>query len=166
MNFAIKEVDYNNDDFKFLCKKLDDFQNELFPERKNLDMTALAGLEKLKKVILIYDGDKVVASGGLKPVNRECAELARMYTDESYRGQGLAKIIIKEIINYAKNSGYKKVILDTWKDSESARKLYQSLGFKEREAFDKETFKNSFSTYDETIQEKIQDKLVFMEIDI
>lgn len=52
------------------------------------------------------------------------------------------------------------------KDSISARKLYASLGFKERPPFDEKTFQNSFSTYDKTIQEKIQSKLVFMELDI
>lgn len=100
----------------------------------------------------------------MKPVNDNTAELARMYTDNTYRGQGLAKIIIKEIINYAKTKGYKKIILDTWKDSTSARKLYNSLGFKERQPFDTKTFQNSFSIYDDSIQNKIQEKLVFMEM--
>ena len=31
MEYVIREVKYNNIDFKNLCKKLDDFQNEVFP---------------------------------------------------------------------------------------------------------------------------------------
>lgn len=166
MNYKIKEIDFNNVDFKNLCKKLDDFQNDIFPERISLKMSALDGLEKLEKIFLMCDGNKVIACGALKPVNDSTAELARMYTDNNYRGQGLAKIIIKKIINYAKTQGYKKIILDTWKESSSARNLYISLGFKERPPFDTKTFQNSFSTYDENIQSKIQEKLVFMELDI
>lgn len=165
-NYEIKEVDFNNIDFKDLCKKLDDFQNDIFPERVSLKMRALDGLEKLEKILLMYDENKIIACGALKPVNDNTAELARMYTDNNYRGQGLAKNIIKEILKYAKTKGYKKIILDTWKDSTSARNLYASLGFKERPPFDGKTFQNSFSTNDESIQNKIQEKLVFMEMDI
>lgn len=166
MNYEIKEVLYSNLDFKKLCKKLDDFQNNIFSERASLKMSALDGLEKLEKILLMYDENKVIACGAIKPVSDSTAELARMYTDADYRGQGLAKQIIQEIIDYAKRKGYKKIILDTWKDSTSARKLYSSLGFRERPPFDAKTFQNSFSTYDETIQNKIQEKLVFMELDI
>lgn len=166
MEYIIKEVNYDNIDFQRLCQKLDDFQNLIFPERVNLPMSALDGLEKLEKILLIYDGNLAIASGGLKPVNDEIAELSRMYTDNNYRGQGLAKILIQKILDYAKEKGYKKIILDTWQESQSARKLYTSLGFKERLPFDEKTFQNSFATQDETIQTKIQSKLVFMELEI
>lgn len=166
MEYIIKSVKYDNKDFLKLCQKLDDFQNEIFPERINLNMSALDGLNKLEKIFIIYDGDCAIATGGLKPLNKQTAELARMYTNDNYRGQGLAKTIIKEIIKYAKEKGYKKLILDTWKDSVSAQKLYISLGFKVRPPFDEKAFQNSFSTHDKNIQEKIQSKLVFMELDI
>lgn len=166
MQYEIKEVNYDNEDFKNLCRRLDDFQNDIFPERVSLNMSALDGLQKLEKVLIMYDGKEAIASGALKPVNADTAELARMYTSELYRGQGIAKKMIKEIIAYAKIKGYKKIILDTWKESTSARNLYTSLGFKERPPFDAKTFQNSFSTYDKSIQDKIQEKLVFMELDL
>lgn len=166
MKYEIREANYNDKDFISLCKKLDDFQNQIFPERISLNMNALDGLEKLEKVFLMYDGKEIIASGALKPVNEDIAELARMYTNEPYRGQGLAKEIIKQIIKYAKTRNYKKIILDTWKDSTSARKLYSSLGFQEKPPFNTKTFQTSFSTYNENIQNIIQEKLVFMELDI
>lgn len=166
MDFIIKEVNYDNSEFQKLCQKLDEFQNEIIPERVELKLNALNGLEKLEKIFVIYNGNEAIACGGLKPLNNEVAELARMYTNSNYRGRGLAKIIIGRIIEYAKNKGYKKLILDTWKKSDSARMLYTSLGFKETEPFDATAFKNSFSTCDENIQKIIVDKLVFMELDI
>ncbi len=166
MNLVIKEENYNNIAFQTLCQKLDDFQNELYPERTKLKLSALDGLEKLEKIYVIYNENEAIACGGIKPLNNEVAELARMYTSSSYRGQGLAKIIIERIIEYAKEKGYKKIILDTWKKSESAKRLYMSLGFKETIPFDTNAFKNSFSTNDENIQKQIQNNLVFMELDI
>lgn len=156
MKYEVKEVPANNEDFLDLCKRLDDFQNEIIPERVNLGMSALQGLEKLEVIYLMYDGKKAIACGGLKKVNDETAELARMYTDADYRGQGLAKVIVEKVVIYAKSVGYKRLILDTWMKSKSARKLYQDMGFKEREAFDANTFKNSFSTYDDEIQKRIE----------
>lgn len=163
MKYEVKEAAANNEDFRDLCKRLDDFQNEIIPERVNLGMSALQGLEKLEVIYLMYDGKKAIACGGLKRVNDDTAELARMYTDDDYRGQGLAKVICDKVMTYAKSAGYKRIILDTWVKSKSARRLYESMGFKEREAFDANTFKNSFSTYDDEIQKRIEDKLVFME---
>lgn len=163
MDFEIKEVSYENSDFRNLCIKLDKFQNNLVPQREVLGFTALDGLEKLQKILIVYDNDKAIASVALKPVDTNTAEVARVYTDEEYRGKGLAKILIKEIVEFAKKQGYKKIVLDTWKDSSSARNLYKKLGFIEIPMFDIDTLKNSFSIDDEDKLKKIQELLVFME---
>lgn len=163
MDFEIKEVSYKNSDFRNLCIKLDKFQNNLVPQREVLGFTALDGLEKLQKILIVYDNDKAIASVALKPVDTNTAEVARVYTDEEYRGKGLAKILIKEIVEFAKKQGYKKIVLDTWKDSSSARNLYKKLGFIEIPMFDIDTLKNSFSIDDEDKLKKIQELLVFMQ---
>ncbi len=166
MEYLIKEVNYDNLDFKNLCIKLDQFQNKIIPWRAELGLTALAGLEKLEKILLIYDNDKAIASASLKPVDKTTGEIARVYTDEKYRGKGVAKILINKVIEFAKKSGYKRLVLDTWKNSVSARKLYEKMGFIEIPMFDIETLKNSFSTNDEDKLRRIQELLVFMQKDI
>lgn len=164
MEFEIKEVNYDNNDFKNLCRKLDEFQNIIVPQRVKLGFTALDGLEKLQIILLAYDKNKVIACAALKPVNNVTAEVARVYTNEEYRGNGLAKILINKIIEFAKKHGYKKLVLDTWKDSTSARKLYERLGFVEIPMFDISTLKNSFCVEDEYKLKEIQKLLVFMEM--
>lgn len=163
MEYIIKEVNYDNLDFKNLCVKLDEFQNDIVPERVNLGFTALDGLEKLQRVLLIYDNDRAIASAALKPVNETTAEVARIYTDEEYRRKGLAELLINKITEIAKGKGYKKLNLDTWKDSIAARKLYEKIGFIEIPMFDIETLKNSFAINDEDKLRKIQELLVTME---
>ena len=71
---------------------------------------------------------------------------------------------INKIIEFAKKEGYKKLVLDTWKDSTSARKLYENLGFIEIPMFDIATLKNSFCVEDEYKLKEIQKLLVFMEM--
>ena len=121
------------------------------------------GLEKLQRVLLIYDNDRAIASAALKPVNETTAEVARIYTDEEYRRKGLAELLINKITEIAKGKGYKKLNLDTWKDSIAARKLYEKIGFIEIPMFDIETLKNSFAINDEDKLRKIQELLVTME---
>ena len=140
--------------------------NNIVPERVNLGFTALAGLERLQKIIVMYDNNKAIACASLKPVNEITCEIARIYTLEEYRGKGLAKLLMNKIIEFAKESGYSKMVLDTWKDSISARALYKKMGFIEIPMFDIETLKNSFSMNDENKLKKIQELLVFMERDI
>ncbi len=81
MKFEIKEVNYDNNDFKNLCRKLDEFQNIIVPQRVKLGFTALDGLEKLQIILLAYDKNKAIACATLKPVNNVMAEVARVYTN-------------------------------------------------------------------------------------
>lgn len=165
MEYEIKEVSYDNLDFRKLCVKLDEFQNVIVPERVELGFSTLKGLEKLQKILVMYDKDIPIASVALKPIKDGVTEVARVYTEEKYRGNGLAKILIEKIIQFAREQGYEKVILDTWKRSSSARRLYEKLGFTEIPMFDSDTLKNSFSikNEDENKIRQVQELLVFME---
>jgi len=78
MKYIIKEVNYNDVDFKKLCAELDEFQNKIIPWRIELGVSGLSGLEKLQKVLLMYDGDKVIASAALKPIDETTAEIANV----------------------------------------------------------------------------------------
>lgn len=160
MEYEIKEVSYHDLDFRKLCEKLDEFQNEIVPERVNLEVIALSGLEKLQKILVMYDKDIPIASVALKPISESVAEVARVYTDEKYRRNGLARILIDEIVQFAKEQGYEKLILDTWKRSSSARRLYEKLGFREILMDNKEELETLFSLGE---LKQIQELLVFME---
>lgn len=166
MKYIIKEVNYNDVDFKKLCAELDEFQNKIIPWRTELGVSGLSGLEKLQKVLLMYDGDKVIVSAALKPIDETTAEIARVYTEEQYRGKGLAQVLVNRIIEFAKDFGYKKLVLDTWKESVSARKLYSKMGFKEVPIFGIEVLEESCSTKDKEMLKKALDALVYMEKDI
>jgi putative acetyltransferase len=58
-------------------------------------------------------------------------ELKRLYVRKPYRGFGLGRQLTEAVLDAARRRGYSCVLLDTLNDMESARALYQELGFQD-----------------------------------
>ncbi len=58
-------------------------------------------------------------------------EMKRLYVRERFRRTGLGRQLAEAILDYARLAGYACVLLDTLDEMESARALYQELGFEE-----------------------------------
>ncbi len=161
--YKIKEVKYSNKDFMNLCKKIDDYQNNLIPERKNWGFSSLDNIESLEKILLMYDKEKAVASASIRKVDNNTAELCSIYTEEDYRNRGISTLLINKLIRYLRNNNYKKLILYTLKGSVPAISLYNKLGFVEVDIEEKEEDVDHMSYLDDSVLEEIDKYTVYME---
>jgi ribosomal protein S18 acetylase RimI-like enzyme len=62
-------------------------------------------------------------------------EMKRLYVRTAFRGMGIGRRLVEAIIEGAQQSGYSTMLLDTLSDMESARALYQEVGFVETEPY-------------------------------
>ena len=82
-------------------------------------------------LLLLKNKNGFIGCVGLRKINEEISEMKRMYVKKEFRGKGLSKELIKELIRQAKELKYKSIRLDTLPQMKEAIHLYSSFGFKE-----------------------------------
>lgn len=63
----------------------------------------------------------------------ECAEMQKLYLDDSVKGRGYSKELISLAETWARQAGYKKLYLETHSNLKVAMRLYEKSGFRQIE---------------------------------
>lgn len=86
-------------------------------------------------LLMVRVGEELAGCCALRPLDAvdypNACELKRLYVRQGFRGKGVGRHLVEAILDCARLAGYDCMLLDTLDDMESARTLYQDLGFEE-----------------------------------
>jgi ribosomal protein S18 acetylase RimI-like enzyme len=66
----------------------------------------------------------------LYPLEKETVEIKNIAVDEKYQGKGIGTILLRDAMEKAKLSGFRKMIIGTGNSSVGQLYLYQKVGFR------------------------------------
>ena len=114
-----------NDEENFRITPLDDF-NSTFPTKNKEDSFTLgAYYENILTGVVSFSRD-----GNDREKLRHKGILFRMYVSNEYRGKGIAKKLIVELIKRVENSkDIEQINLTVISNNDNAKKLYEKFGF-------------------------------------
>lgn len=105
------------------------------PELDHLSTFYDANPEKRVYFVVLNGEEKVVGGIGIAEFAgiENCAEMQKLYLDDSAKGKGYSKELVRLAEDWARSAGYQNLYLETHTNLEVARKLYEKLGFAEIE---------------------------------
>ena len=148
MEIEIREI--QNDDFQI--KSVQDFLYEQIrieygigpmPEF-HYDIEGLKEyyvLPKRNGFFAAYDGERIVATAGIRAYDKDyeffkgqyteenTASIWRIMVDKDYRRMGLARSLVKTLEDFTKKEGYEQIYLNTHRYLEAALPFWRSLGY-------------------------------------
>jgi len=87
------------------------------------------------RLYLLYCDDKLAGSIGLRKLDHENCEMKRLYVRPEFRGCGLGSLLVRKLLDDAREIGYHCMLLDTLPFLETAIKMYRSMGFYEIDCY-------------------------------
>jgi GNAT superfamily N-acetyltransferase len=79
--------------------------------------------------LVIYDDEKAVACGGLRPLDAETGEIKRMFVTAAARRHGHARRLLAELEGLARDAGQSRIRLLTTELLPEALELYRRSGY-------------------------------------
>ncbi len=93
-------------------------------------------VNKIQYWLSIID-DVALGCVGLQAIDENHAEIKTLHVLQSVRGKGIGTALMERLLKFAVEHNYKRISLETGKSDgfEPSRRLYQSMGFSQCEAF-------------------------------
>jgi len=117
-----------HEDFIHLVSRLDKLLAEM-DGREHAYYNQFNKIDKIRHVVLAYDGETPVSCGAIKEYDAETMEVKRMFTRDDYRGKGFASQVLAELESWAHELRYAKCILETGRRLPDAVRLYKKGGY-------------------------------------
>jgi GNAT superfamily N-acetyltransferase len=86
-------------------------------------------------LILCVVGQRAAGCIGVRPWQARTCEMKRLYVREEFQGRGCGFFLAAQAIEWARQAGYDRMLLDTLPAMTAAQRLYERLGFREVDAY-------------------------------
>ncbi|MEP5340016.1 MAG: GNAT family N-acetyltransferase [Algibacter sp.] len=127
---TIKRTNSDDLDFQKLVKELDIDLGVYYKEEKSF-YGKLNTIDKIKYAVVAFDEkDNPVGCGGIKAYSKAEMEIKRMYVPSSFRGKGIATLVLKELEHWSSELNFKTCILETLKEKPYTIKFYEKNNYK------------------------------------
>ncbi len=126
-------VEYDLEDAKDVASFFREIFEELGWKERSLDHMdephLLFHLPDRGTLLLVKENGNLIGTAGLILLNEEDALVKRFYIKKSYRGSGIAKNLLDELILKAKSMGVKRLVLDASKNNTRAVHFWKKNRF-------------------------------------
>jgi len=100
-------------------------------ERINRDLEDIAAYYAGQLFLVAVAGGEVIGTGALVHEADRVARVVRMSVAPRHRRKGIGRVILTRLLDHARSSGYRRVLLETNDDWDDVIAFYKSCGFKE-----------------------------------
>jgi len=143
---SLQLVDYNeslkDSLFEFTLGCFADIGKSFEPEGRHYFYQHIT--EEFELFCCLVDDGTVKGSVAIKRISEDVCELKALYLSDDLRGQGWGYKLLDRAVNFARNAGYKRVVLDSMSKYEDARHLYDRYGFVPTERYNDNIYADVF----------------------
>ena len=123
-------TDGSNKDFKRFYLSTEEYYSSLVGGVQNRTGFIPYNLSKsIGSVLIAYIDDTAVGCEGLKKYSDTDAEIKRVWVEPEYRRQHIAENMMNMIEEKARQSGFRRTVLQTREAMREAVSLYEKLGY-------------------------------------
>ena len=97
---------------------------------KNLDLENIGRSYAAAVFLVACDRERIVGTGALVPKSHGVAEIVRMSVVGDRRRQGLGRLILKNLMQYAQSRGIRTLVLETTETWHEVIQFYLAEGFR------------------------------------
>ena len=126
---VLKRTDATNVDFRKLVKELDISLGIYYKEETSF-YEVLNTIDDIKHAVVAYDDkNNLIGCGGIKAFSKSQVEIKRMYVVPTFRGKGIATLILHELEEWSTELNFEKCILETLKEKAYAISFYKKNNY-------------------------------------
>ena len=117
-----------------LLHELNDLLDDQYPGRARNpgSVTTPSEMAPPDGVFLVgYDGDRVVAIGGVRRLGDRLGEIKRMYVVPDARSRGVGRALLAALEDASRELGYDRVRLDAGPAQQHSKSLFRRTGYRE-----------------------------------